>query len=664
MLEALFLKEWRQLRVLRWAGIVLGAVLPALVVAGAEAGRRGWLPFGRGGEWSNQEVLGSLSPAMVCLFVWPLMALLLAAQAFTADASTGTESFLLERPVSRGRVWLARLLATVASALTLALVTGGTALVTAVLAAGQASLNPITLGGFAAAGIVAMILAALAALPSASLIRSPVGTVLAGLLFAAAPALAAAFLGAAFPFATLGGSVLPIGLFVPWLVVIGYALASHAAETRGEPAGRGRRFRAARVLAAAAAAVSILFFAGAALAVRSAPQGFEVVASPRDDVAIALGNWGSGRLLDTRTGEAVRRLPPPAYAAAWNEDGSVLAVATAGSPFGAMDAQWRVEFLGADGKSVAPAARGPGDTYPVEMRWSGGRLVILASGFEKRGAAVLLWGRPGDAAFLPLSYRTDGQDLRLVSGDARGVLLKRMDPSGSGDGTITKIVRLDWNGSAVSTSWERDLPHRSFLSPWSSPLSPSGRYLTLHVFEPLDNPTPGEGGPDRVNRVRPVVLDLDTGASREIEGRSGLAAWIEGDGIVWVARDADVSAVFTAAPGNEPRFERAWAGARVAISSSPGFHRVLVTVLPRTEEDPIPPFAADSFGPSLLPEGGAEAVTGPQLWLFEPAESRWTRLQDQPWSPGEFFVAGWAGPRTIYRHAKGRLVFESIAAGP
>ena len=43
MHRALFWKEWRQLALIRWGGIALGAVLPVAFTAGAEMAQRGLL---------------------------------------------------------------------------------------------------------------------------------------------------------------------------------------------------------------------------------------------------------------------------------------------------------------------------------------------------------------------------------------------------------------------------------------------------------------------------------------------------------------------------------------------------------------------------------------------------------------------------------------------
>ena len=104
MFRALLWKEWRQLRSIRWTVVLLGVVLPVAFWIGAELTPRLT-------SYTGRELYGDLLPWAVCAGLWPLAALLLGVQAFGGDRASGTEVFLLERPVPRGRTWLARALA-------------------------------------------------------------------------------------------------------------------------------------------------------------------------------------------------------------------------------------------------------------------------------------------------------------------------------------------------------------------------------------------------------------------------------------------------------------------------------------------------------------------------------------------------------------------------
>jgi len=120
MLRALWIKEWTQLRSLRWVGFGLGILFPPFLVTVAEAARRGWIPLASMSGYSVRDLFLNALPGLATA-LWGLLALMMASQAFAADRSAGTESFVLERPVSRSKIWLARLLAGGASTLVLVL---------------------------------------------------------------------------------------------------------------------------------------------------------------------------------------------------------------------------------------------------------------------------------------------------------------------------------------------------------------------------------------------------------------------------------------------------------------------------------------------------------------------------------------------------------------
>ena len=118
MLRTLLWKEWRQLRQLRWVGAGLGMLLPMVALTAPTAARQGWIPFTQAGRgYSSNEVLMEALPLALVFGLWPLLALLMTSQSFSGDRSAGTESFLLERPVERSSVWLARTIASFGSTL-------------------------------------------------------------------------------------------------------------------------------------------------------------------------------------------------------------------------------------------------------------------------------------------------------------------------------------------------------------------------------------------------------------------------------------------------------------------------------------------------------------------------------------------------------------------
>ena len=173
MFRALLWKEWRQLALVRWGGIALGALLPIAFVTGAELAKRGWLPTGAVTSYEPRDLMYEALPWALALALWPLIGLMAAAQAFSGDRAAGTESFLLERPVPRASVLRARLLASFGTL-------GAVIVVTAVLAAVAAGLTGASPGaGWSRFGLVASLglgtglLSLLGGLVAASLLSSP-----------------------------------------------------------------------------------------------------------------------------------------------------------------------------------------------------------------------------------------------------------------------------------------------------------------------------------------------------------------------------------------------------------------------------------------------------------------------------------------------------------
>ena len=79
MFRALLWKEWRQLALVRWGGLALGAVLPLAFMAGTELAQRGLLPTRTVKAAAPRDVMFELLPAALALGVWPLIGLMTAA---------------------------------------------------------------------------------------------------------------------------------------------------------------------------------------------------------------------------------------------------------------------------------------------------------------------------------------------------------------------------------------------------------------------------------------------------------------------------------------------------------------------------------------------------------------------------------------------------------
>ena len=99
-LTALIWKEWRQQRAVVAAGVALAAMLPALAFAVA-------LPAG------NPLYLidfAELVPFLMAIFVWPLFAAIVGATTNADEKTDASLCFLLSRPVTRARVWGAKVI--------------------------------------------------------------------------------------------------------------------------------------------------------------------------------------------------------------------------------------------------------------------------------------------------------------------------------------------------------------------------------------------------------------------------------------------------------------------------------------------------------------------------------------------------------------------------
>ena len=136
-----------------------------------------------------------LLPMVLALAIWPLLALMVAAQALVADRAAGTDAFLLQRPVPRAHIWRARLLASFA---TTASILASHTLVwwIAVLALGEGGGFDAgaALGQLLLVGGLASLVAWIAAAAAAAFVRTPIQGVLLGAVLAAGPAAAAMLL--------------------------------------------------------------------------------------------------------------------------------------------------------------------------------------------------------------------------------------------------------------------------------------------------------------------------------------------------------------------------------------------------------------------------------------------------------------------------------------
>jgi ABC-type transport system involved in multi-copper enzyme maturation permease subunit len=660
MLRALLWKEWRQLRALRLAGLALGLVLPIAFLAGASAARRGFAPFGRVGGDSTRTILLELLPATLAFGLWPLTALLVAAQAFAGDRAAGVEAFLLERPVSRRRTWLARLFTSLGSTLAIA---AGTGLLWALFSWADASPSAIEwseAGRLLALGGLLTGLAFAGAIAAAAVVAAPLSGVLLGLLLSLVPVGLAFALGSRFPLAAYRGA--PLGLVLPWLLVPAFFLASYLALCRGEPAGRGRALRFGVVLGATVGAVLAVFLALAPILVRldagRLTRGASVVASATAPVALVTSDtgWGGGGgwIVDVGTGEKKSFLPPPVYReSAWSRDGKTVAIVTASRPLGGVDAEPRVDFLDSAGRRVGKTVRLPGASWWEGIRWAGDRVVLRAWRDRRMGLVVVdpATGGVREPDLWRIYWR-----LGLLGPTEDGRLFVAVGPVAPDDklpdnqSHAQEIVeytvhRLDVEAGRIDP--EPILREKG--RPWAAAgrLSPSGRYWLVDR---------GAGKCD----TRPL-LDLPTGKEISPESPRALRIWLDGDRLAWLESDGAATWLLLGRPGEPPVALRGWSGVDVLLEASPDRKRLLLRTTEPPKEGSSDVWKCWEFTtPSL--RGRVPGGKVPEARVYEVASGRWI---DLPWwsrdgQRGGEFARVWAGPRTLARTGPGFFALEDL----
>lgn len=96
--RALLWKEWREQRPIVITGLVLAAMMPFFLIAGASTMKREL----------DLHALANTMPLILAVVMWPLLAAACGAATISSEIGDGTIGFLLSRPASRRRVWLVK----------------------------------------------------------------------------------------------------------------------------------------------------------------------------------------------------------------------------------------------------------------------------------------------------------------------------------------------------------------------------------------------------------------------------------------------------------------------------------------------------------------------------------------------------------------------------
>jgi len=639
MLRALFRKEWTQLRALRWVGFCLGALMPLLLIALAEAASRGLTPYGQLSDYSSRDLFMDALPIMLAA-LWGLLALLICSQAFAGDRASGTEQFLLERPVRRSAIWRARLLASFASILVLVishlLLWAALVEVTVNYSSEQWLKSLLIMGGF---GGLLLLIASTGSIAAASFVSAPMQAVLLGMVFAIPPIALSNLLGEGFPLAAIGP--VPVGMLIPWLLPVGYLLASFLMSCRGEPSGRGKFLRGAWVLGLSLLAVGLIFLIAAPLVVRANASlgggGAVPVVSPEGtSVCMIDYSWraSSGWIVDLERKRRVRFLPPPVWDAAWNRDGGRLAVLHSAGSFGRLRSGSVIDFFDSRGKPVGKSIQFM-DAYEWvdDLRWNGDRIVARSGGAE--GSAILIISPDSgriDRVPLPEAWwklwligpTAEGHFFiyHLLDGETQRYALHRLD---------LEMAELDLDPVIVEVGYP------TYSGKW---ISPSGRYWLRHIGD-------AEAGMQ--------LTALESGELFPLpECRRAL--WTGADSFVCLEQREQGYALTLGLPGEQREELRKWRDGHLTLEVSPDRKRLMIQLW-RQE--------AGSEKEAGFWAHGAWWKTGgrlSELWLLELDDREFRNFSSLVAAQDESnpAVIRWAGHEALLLTGPGKLALAGL----
>ncbi len=627
MVKALLWKEWRRLRALRWTLMGIALALPAFFALGAKAAEKGWGLHAFAG-YSVRAVLLEAVPMALGLGVWPLAAMVLAVQAFTADRADGTEAFLLDRPISRRWLWTSRLTGSLASLAVVVLLGLGMVLVFfGTYGGGAPSIRGLLLS--VVASVLLMVTAVLAALGATALVAAPLAAFLIALLLAATPILAGSAGTLLFPYATwheiplAGLAACGLGLAMP--------LASWFSETRGEPAGRGRRMRSVLVLGGGLFLAGLGFVVAAPIAVRAgAPRSrFSVIAPPDGRMTLVLGERGygvpgrqrtvrgkgraptdpangpAGFLVDLSTGTRRAFLPPELQWARWNGSGTKLVVMDNSRPLGSIGAS-RLRFLDAEGRPLGPSVPEPDGLAVQQALWAGDQLVVLYGGLETPTTRVDLLDPETGLERTVLEIGRPSWATLHDPHDGR-IFLFTVESDVAPTGPATRV-----DGESATWSLRPLDPGRAELGApvlqgngfTHGGLSPSGRYWMQR------------------SKGRSAVIEVSSGTVHALSVNPKWLAWTADDALVWLETYDSAWILFHMTPGGVAQEWARGSEGNAQLKISPDGAYAVVAVL------------------------GRVASEKPWVLLLETGSDRQGReLRDL--APSHIDTLEWAGPHTL-----------------
>jgi len=234
MTRALLWKELREQRQLVLAAWLIVAVLPLFLIAGMFATTPDY----------ELAALGEMLPTVVMLFVWPVFGAATGATSVGADMADGSLRFLFSRPVSRTRVWRAKV---VAAAAALSLVIVGSTLIAALfdlLLTGRGRAFGSLAGGEAGGFLIAAFALFIGAHYCSLFFKRPLAAALAGFVVMALMAMSVGAVWSLFvrsraqgPLTFLATPLTMLGLLIAawWVFTRTDLFGEHAARRMAKP---------------------------------------------------------------------------------------------------------------------------------------------------------------------------------------------------------------------------------------------------------------------------------------------------------------------------------------------------------------------------------------------------------------------------------------------
>ncbi|MFC2172853.1 hypothetical protein ACFLU6_09510 [Acidobacteriota bacterium] len=656
MFKALLWKEWKHLRLIRWLGIALGFAMGLA------------LPFvmttlsASSNSLSVQEFLYDITPVLFYCFLFPLAAMWTSLHAFCSDRASGTETFLLERPVSRTAVWISRFLASYGSALLIAYICNIAWILLCLVMGVRRDILMEDISLLLWAPLVVIGILIIVGMGASAFLSAPMAALLLALIMTLMSVGLGGLLWGLCPLASI--NQVPVSLVVPALLFVGFAAASYAAFCRGEPAGRGRIVRAVTVIALALVLSIVLFLIFTPFLIRRESMkymgGGYITPSGHDDAILLtdyysgsapaflrdkiLTSWvNSGWIVNPEKAEKLAFLPPPVLGGEWKKDGSRLAVLTAAGPYGSVRDRWRIEFYDAQGRKSPNTIEFKLDAEIHSMDWVGDQLAV---DHRLGPIADLLIISPDTGEFHTLLEDHPAALRQFVGPAEDGTLFVAMAPKDTRPqrDEDKNILPMDFALHRVDLRKMRIEPEpllkvHDYLDLASLRLSPSGRYWTT------------------VNREEDTVglsvIDIKTGQealtipqlcinsfkkrSSWIIRRYGERSycWLQGDRLGWLEpgkeEDPNAVAFLLATPGASPRSVRAFPEGIYRLYPSPD-------------------------GTSILISGWFKEESTYTKELYDLATDEWRAL-----SVTGVYVE-WASPRILAQHRFKQLAFESLDA--